>query len=293
MKYIPKSVQRHGHKQLLKLSKHSPTIMVVSGVVGLGVTAVMAAHATRKLDPILETHQKQRFDLELESADVQGRVEQKYLVQLYTHTSYELVKLYGPTLVVGSLSATSVLYGHKILKGRHLATMAAYTGLMEQYQAYRARVAETVGPQMERDIHQGAVGKWEEDPEHKGEYKLKSAFSDPEASYLRPFFDEANTNWTRDATANYLWLKAVQNHMNRILQIKGYVFLSDVYKALGMEPPQESIVTGWLFNSDTGDQYIDFGFMGSSDPNAIAFCNGAERSVRLNFNIDGVIWDLI
>jgi hypothetical protein len=259
MKYIPKSVQRHGHKQLLKLSKHSPTIMVVSGVVGLGVTAVMAAHATRKLDPILETHQKQRLDLEVEATDILGRVEQRQLVQLYTHTSYEMVKLYAPTIIVGSLSATSVLYGHKILKGRHLATMAAYSGLMEQYQAYRARVAETVGTEMERDIHHGAVGKYEEDPEHKGEYKLKSKFSDQQATYLQPFFDESNTNWTRDATANYLWLKAVQSHMNRILQIKGYVFLSDVYKALGMEPPRESIVTGWLFDSETGDQYIDFG----------------------------------
>jgi hypothetical protein len=33
--------------------------------------------------------------------------------------------------------------------------------------------------------------------------------------------------------------------------------------------------------------------MTSQDPNAIAFRNGGERSVRLNFNIDGVIWDLI
>jgi len=290
MKYVPKSLSRFGHRQLLKLSKNSPTILVVTGVVGLGATAVLAAKATRRLDPILDEHHKSRIDIAANA--VSARDEQKQIVSLYAETSLELVKLYAPTLLVGTLSAASVLHGHRILKGRHLATMAAYTGLMEQYQAYRARVAETLGSDMERDLHNGAVGKWEEDPDHKGEFKLMPKFEDNPESYLRPFFDEYNTNWTKDPIGNYLFLKAAQAHANVMLQTRGYVFLSEVYDMLGIPRNKPSIVAGWLLEGK-GDGFVDFGFMSDQSPQAVAFRNHVERSVRLNFNIDGVIWDLI
>jgi len=292
MNYVPKNLSRFGHRQLLKLNKNSPTIFVVTGVVGLGATAVLAAAATRKLDPILDTHAKQRIDISAEAVD--ARDEQKQVVRLYTNTAVELGKLYAPTIIVGTLSATSVLHGHRILKGRHIATMAAYTGLMEQYQAYRDRVSETIGSDLERDIHDGAVGKWEEDKDHPGEYKLKAKHaSDQNGTYLRPFFDESNDNWTTDPTSNYLFLKGVQSHMNRVLDLKGHVFLFEVYDALGIPRTKETIVTGWIRDSDNGDNFIDFGFMTEQTPEAAMFRNGAERTVRLNFNIDGVIWDLI
>lgn len=290
MRYVSKSITRFGSRQVLKMKKNSPAIMVVGGVVGLGATAVVAAKATRKIDPILESHAKQRLDIDMISTS--DREHQKEIVKLYTDTTLKLGKLYAPTLIVGTISAASVLSGHKILQGRHLATMAAYTGLMDQYQSYRARVSETLGSERERDIYNGAVGKWEEDPDHKGEYKMKSQFDDQPANYLRPFFDESNKNWTRDPTANYLFLKGVQAHANRKLLVNGFVFLSDVYEDLGMERVKESIVTGWVLNGD-GDDYIDFGFMTDQSPEATLFRNGVERSVRLNFNIDGVIWDLI
>lgn len=291
MNYIPRNVSRFGYRQVLKFKKNSPTIMVVSGIVGLGVTAVMAAKATRNVDPILEKHAKQRIDISVDAVD--SRDEQMKVVRLYSETGLNLLKLYGPTLVVGTLSASSVLYGHNVLKGRHVATMAAYTGLMEQYKAYRARVAETVGTELEESIFGGAIGKWEEDPEHPGEYKMQAQkYVQPAGTYLRPFFDESNPNWTQDPIANYLFLKGVQTHMNRILDLRGHLFLFEVYDALGMPRTKETIVAGWLLNGN-GDGFVDFGFMTDQSPEAALFRNGAERSVRLNFNIDGVIWDLI
>lgn len=292
MKYVPKGLSRLGHRNILKLQKSSPTILVISGVVGFGVTAVLAAKATRKIDPIIEEHSKNRMAVEYDA--VTKLEERRMLVSLYTDTSIKLAKLYGPTLVVGTLSTVSVLHGHRILHGRHLATMAAYSGLMDQYQSYRARVAETVGSELERDLHNGAVGQYVEDPEHPGEYKLKSKFNENKepGSYLRPFFDESNRNWTTDPTSNRMFLTGIQNHMNNLLHVKGHVLLCDVYDALGMDRVPESIVTGWVMNGE-GDNFIDFGFMTEQTPEATMFRNGAERSVRLNFNIDGVIWNLI
>lgn len=291
MNLVPKAVTRMGGRALLKLNAASPTLLVVSGVVGLGATAFLAAKATRKLDPILDQHKQTRGEIGYIGT---SREQQREVTKLYLRTGGELAKLYGPTIFVGATSAVAVLGGHRILRGRQLATMAAYSGLMEQFGAYRKRIAETLGEDMEREIYEGARGEWKEDPNHKGEYKLTPSFSgNSPDSYLRPWFDETNVNWTRDPIANYMFLKGVQAHMQNLLSIRGHVFLNDVYDALGMPRCPEGAVSGWVRNSKSGDGFVDFGFMTSHDPHTVAFVNGVEKTVRLNFNIDGVVWDLI
>ena len=50
---IMKNVSTTFSKVSVKLKKHSPEILVVAGVVGTVASAVMACHATTKLDSIL------------------------------------------------------------------------------------------------------------------------------------------------------------------------------------------------------------------------------------------------
>jgi hypothetical protein len=295
MKLVPKSVSRLASRSMLKLNANSPTILVVTGVIGLGATAVLAAKATRRLDPVLEDHEQARNEVVSTSYQT-NRDEQKALTKVYAGTSVELVKLYGPTIIIGTASAASILIGHRILKGRHVATMLAFSGLQDQFMAYRKRVAHTFGEEREREIYDGARMEYEEDPNHKGEYKLNAKYSDEKRAgdYLQPWFDETNVNWTKDPQSNYLFLKGVQQHMNNLLEVRGHVFLNDVYDALRFDRRPEGAVTGWLRKEEGGkDGYIDFGFMTSQDPNTVAFRNGYERTVRLNFNTDGVIWEMI
>jgi hypothetical protein len=282
MKFVPKSVTRIGARSALKISKNSPTILVVSGVVGLGVTAVLAAKAGSKAGVVVDEHRK---------------AQQVRVLELYYNTGLELGKVYGPALAVGTLSAASVLWGHKILKGRHVATLAAYSGLSEQFAAYRGRVAKTIGEKAERDIYDGAFGEYVEDPDHKGEYKMQPNWSesdDERLKYCRPWFDETNVHYTRDPERNYFWLKGVQSHMNDLLQMRGHLFLNEVLDALHMERSKEASIMGWVRENPDGDGYVDFGFMTGSDPNTVAFRNGVESQVRLNFNVDREpIWNLI
>ncbi len=294
MKLIPGAVTRVGGRALLKMNASSPTILVVAGVVGLGATAVLAAKATRRLDPIVDQHQKDRALIET-TVYQDNNARTKDLVKLYTHTSVELTKLYGPTLFIGTTSAIAVLGGHRILHGRQLATMAAYSGLADQFNSYRKRVMMTLGEDVERGIFDGAHGVMEEDPDHKGEYNLVPKFDsslNPE-NFLRPWFDETNPNWTNDANANYLFLKGVQAHMNRLLEIRGWLFVNDVYDALYIPRTGAGQAAGWLYNSAGGDNFVDFGFMSGIDPHTVAFRNHVENTVRLNLNAEGIIWDKI
>ena len=291
MKLVPKPLTRAGYRTLLKLNANSPTILIVAGVVGLGTTAILASKASRKIDPIIDNHKKARAEIGIIN---NNRPQQKELVSLYVNTGFKLGKLYGPTLFVGTTSAISVLGGHKIIRGRHIATMAAYSGLIEQFTGYRKRVALTLGDEVERGIYEGARGEWQEDADHRGEYKLVPKFDgEPINAFYTRWYDDRNPNWRRDSDSNYLFLKGVQSHVNRLLEIRGHVFLNDVFDGLHMPRSREGAVTGWLRDSPNGDGIIDFGFMTSNDPHTVAFRNGTEKTVLLNFNIDGPIWDKI
>lgn len=290
---IPNSVTRFGYRTILKANASSPTVLVIAGVGGLVATAVMAAKATRHLDPVMDEHYKGRMEI-AEKVYVTKRARQQDLLKLYTGTGMSLGKIYGPTVFVGASSTIAVLGGHRILRGRQIATLAAYSGLADQFQGYRDRVTKTLGTEVEKGIYEGARGEWKES-DTKGEYKLEPVFDGlpREDAYLRPWYDEGNTNWVPDATSNRHFLTGVQTHMNNLLRFRGHVFLNEVYDALGMQRVPEGAIAGWLHNGD-GDNYVDFGFLASIDPNTIAFVNGHEKTVRLNFNIDrGAIWSKI
>lgn len=293
MKFVPTAVTRFGHHTLLRASKHSPTILVVSGVVGLGATAIMAAKATRKIDPVLDDHAKQRINIEVEN--LPKKQHQRALLDLYTNTGWRLGKIYAPSIFVGATSAVSVLGGHRILVGRHVASMAAYSGLFNEFKAYRDRVRATFGEEQERALQEGGKLEWVEDPDHKGEYKLKASFPERlDQAYLRPWFEPPNTNCTPHPAANFAFLQGVQSYMNVLLNSRGHVFLNEVLDALDMARVPYGQKLGWLSDKYGGiDCFIDFGYTDSANPHTLDFLDGKVTTVQLNFNVDGEIYEKI
>ena len=54
-------------------------------------------------------------------------------------------------------------------------------------------------------------------------------------------------------------------------------------------------VVGWVYNKNgdgPGDNYIDFGIY-RNEEGTRNFVNGLEYNILLDFNVDGVIYDLI
>lgn len=300
-KFIPKKVSRFGSRSMLKARKHSPTILVVAGVVGFGATVIAAAKATPKAQKVVEEHKTQRANIgEVPKKDEVSKEVRKdvqiQVIELYYNTGLELSKVYGPTIVLGTLSAASILYGHRILNARHAATMAAYSGLMDQFNAYRGRVRKTLGEQAERDIYNGAHGEYVEDPDHKGEYKLQPVFADGELSNDSRFvwFNDKNPYFKLDPAINLMHLNGTMAHMNQLLQVRGHLFLNEVKDALGMPRTADGQVLGWVLGGEhNSDGFVDFGHLNNDDPDTIAFRNGERADVRLVFNVDGMVHDLI
>ena len=91
-----------------------------------------------------------------------------------------------------------------------------------------------------------------------------------------------------------MFLNAQQNYANDLLKSKGYLFLNDVYDMLGIPKTKAGQVVGWVYdpeNPNSGDNYVDFGIYDAYNEKARDFVNGYERTILLDFNVDGYILD--
>ena len=114
-----------------------------------------------------------------------------------------------------------------------------------------------------------------------------------ESDYAK-FFDEYNPNWEKDSEYNLMFLRAQQNYANDLLVKRGYLFLNDVYKMLGFEPTSRRPVVGWRYEPEESncDGYVSFGIY-NANRDGRDFVNGYERSILLDFNVDGPILDTL
>lgn len=291
MKFVPSGVSRAISSQILTGQKHSPTILLVAGSVGVVATAVLAAKATLQLEETLDDIKREMEDVR--AAHKNGRIAdedvEKTLLYVRARGYVSLTKLYAPAIGVGIGSIAALTGGHRILSKRNAALTAAYAGLEKSFDEYRERVRREFGDEKELEFRRGLKTETVED--ENGKEVEKSYVDINKISMYARIFDESNTNWTREASYNLMFLRAVQNHMNNVLHDRGHVFLNDVYDALGMERSQPGAVVGWV--RDNKDSYIDFGMYDFSSEKAREFINGQERSILLDFNVDGVVYDLI
>ena len=187
------------------------------------------------------------------------------------------------------------LSGHHILHKRNLATAAALTAADTAFKQYRGRVVERLGDKMDKELLYNLKAKEVEETvvdENGNETVVKKTVevSDGVAGMgMYTFcFDESASGWQRDAEANKFFLLQQQDYANEKLKATGYIFLNEVLDMLGIQRCRAGQTVGWMLNGD-GDGYIDFGIFNiHSKPNR-EFVNGLEKSIWLDFNVDGDI----
>ena len=173
-------------KASFQLKKHSPEILVVAGVAGTVVSAIIACKATLKVNEIVE-------DVKHDIDDVHDAVEKgitkagenysvedskKDLAVIYAKTGVSFAKLYAPAVILGTLSITSILASNNILRKRNVALSAAYAAVDKGFKDYRERVVERFGEQVDKELKYNIKAKkFDEvttDPETGKEKKVKT-----------------------------------------------------------------------------------------------------------------------
>lgn len=292
------------HKVGFKLKQHSPEILVAAGVVGTVASTVMACKATTKLSEILE-ETKNTVDVihdGMENGEIKGREYteengKKDLTIVYAQTGLKIAKLYAPAVALGALSITAIVSSNHILRKRNVALAAAYATVDKGFKEYRGRVVERFGKELDRELKYNIKAKEieetiiDENGEEKVVTKTVNVAEINEPSDYARFFDDGCKGWVKDAEMNLIFLKHQQAAANRKLKEKGYLFLNDVYEMLGIPHTRAGQAVGWIYDEKhpIGDNYIDFGIYDLYNEKARDFVNGHERTILLEFNVDGVI----
>ena len=302
------SVSRTFHRAAFKLKKHSPEILVVSGVIGVVGSAVMACKATTKLDGILE-NAKENIDKIHECAEHPEVLPEPYteedskkdLAIVYTRTALDVAKLYAPAVIVGGLSIGAILTGHNITRKRNIALAAAYTAVDKSFKEYRGRVVERFGEALDKELRYNVKAKEveevtvNEDGSESVVKKTIDAVDPSEISEYARFFDDGCAGWTKDPEFNLMCLRDQEKYANMILKKKGHLFLNEVYDLLGIPRTKAGQIVGWIYDEKcpNGDNYVSFGIYDTNRPANRDFVNGYERTILLDFNVDGPIINLI
>lgn len=293
---IKAAVNSNAARQLLLLKKNSPTIMFTAGVVGVVGSTVLACKATLKVDEILQEHETMKEVVDgvevQEGYSEEDRKRDKVL--LMAQTAGKMTRIYAPSIVVGVVSISLLTGSHVTLNRRNANLMAAYAAVDKGFKEYRARVRDELGDEKDAEFRYGVpVTKKEvKDGEEKtDEYNLNGDIPFGPSVYAR-FFDDSSVNWSREPMYNQFFLNSHQNYFNDRLKARGHVFLNEVYDAIGIPRSKEGAVVGWVYGGE-GDDFIDFGMHNGEYKPSRMFTNGEERSILLDFNVDGVIYDKI
>jgi hypothetical protein len=310
---IMNKFSRSIHKFGFKLKKHSPEILLVTGVVGGVTSAIMACKATTKASDILAEHNEKVEAVHTVMNDPQYADQyteedgKKDIAIVYGQTALEFIKLYGPSVLLGAASIGCILASHNIIHKRNVAISAAYTAASTGFKEYRDRVVERFGKELDKELRYNIKAQEveetvvnEDGTESTVKRTVQVATINPESEYAR-FYDDGCIGWTKDPETNLLFLKHVEAQLTDKLRSEGYLYLNDAYKALGIPTTKIGAIVGWIYDESgdpIGDNFVDFGIydMNSTperNERKRAFVNGHERTVILDFNIDGAIHELL
>ena len=308
---LPTSLTRSIGRLGLQLRKHSPEILMVTGVVGVVTSAVMACKATTKVGEVMETAKEQidhinecgengYIQTPTEKVPYSAEDHNKDLTIIYVQTGIKLIKLYGPAVALGALSLTGMLASNNILRKRNIALAAAYTAIDTSFKDYRKRVVDRFGKELDRELKLGVKAReltetvTNEDGTTKTTTTVVEDTGKPDICEYDRIYDDGCIGWSKSPEENKKMVLLFQAQANNRLREQGHLFLNEVYDMFGFPRTAAGQIVGWL-DSEEGqrDGFVDFGLTDMHDPNVRRFVNGNERNIWLRFNVDGPIYNLI
>lgn len=306
--------------------KHSPEILAgvgtITGAAAIGFTIKSTAKSVDFLKEVKETIEDahktiEELDVAIDANRDNGTLSYNLvsnkesvkteLSKLYVSTGIHIMKEYALPLFFAGMSTACFFSSLKILrswnstlKNQNAALVASNAAFMSCFTKYRDRVIEKYGKDVDEKLLKGEKEEviQTKDPETgevKEEVKMVSDSADP----FSWCFDEFNSKaWTRDPEINLFYIRGQKSMLNRKLKEQGYLFLNDALLALGFDPVSYGQVYGWVYDPDNpnhiGDSVVSLGFdedFKKNDEQEKAFLEGYEKSVWINFNVDGPIID--
>lgn len=311
---IKETIVRNVSMSLLQVRKYAPEILTAGAILSGGASLALTIKQTITMEPCFEPMVSFKKKVEEYDAAFNEAMElyekhkdepdcpqppeliytqemrHKDILITYAQTGVKLLKHYALPLAFAGLSGACILGLYKVWKMRYTAVVAAYTALQGLFEKYKETVKEQYGEEVEKMMTALSVNKATEKMEVQDGVTKKKVYR--QVSQYARFFDESSIFFKRSAGENLTFLGRQQALANQMLKMNGSLFLNEVYDMLGFPRTKAGSVVGWVHEIGR-DHEVDFGFWDLEDERKRAFINGWENAVLLDFNVDGVIYDLI
>jgi hypothetical protein len=218
-------------KAVMGLKKHSPAIFTGVGVIGLGVTAVLAYNSKDKVEVVVEEIERKRdLNIEINKVEVAKDIAEA---------------IYKPVLV-GALSVTAVLLAHKIQNNRIkvlVGTLAVEQARNIYFEKkYRKQHGEEEFDKFmipTDDVETIGVDK-------KGKETMTVTQVKKEVDQtIGQWYDESREYLSDDHTYNITYIDSMKDRMQALMFQRGHVLLNEVREALGFERIRAGALLGW------------------------------------------------
>lgn len=281
------NAKRNLMKVGVKVAKRKPEIMlgfglasIVTGAVYIGTSSVKAVHILDERKELLTKIEEAKHvsDEALDDATAPELYSDKDakadLVTVNVQTGVKLCKLYLPAagLILGGVGL--ILGSHREMSNRYKSLLAAYNTVDKSYKLLKEKMRSTALQQTEDGVEPAAE-------------------LEEEAFAYSVVFDANNPNWRADSDYNYLYIQNAERYFNDLLKSRGHVFLNEVYDALGFPHTKEGAIVGWVYDTGVDHTTHNCVTLNMYDEEWFMGCESSYNSIFIDFNVDGVIYDLI
>ena len=253
-----------------KIVKAMPTILFVTGIVGIFVSEVMAARDTLKAEKILEEKSIYRQkDIICDTPDGKPVFVNKSFKEYAPEVIKATWKCYIPTFVTTTLTCVSLIASRRLTQKQILALSSAIAGTGSLVTKYRKaileRTDENILSEIDREVAQATMDE-AHPPVIETGHLLSTGVDDlDEGGDLYLFFDPFTKMKFRTTKLAVLGAKY---YLNRNFSLGSEAPLSMFYGFLGLQLPEEYEYAGWDVSqmADDGYYWIDIDLVKSTSP---------------------------
>ncbi len=242
-----------------KVANHWPTIVTIVSVGGIAYGVYKMCKASTKLNEAMEPHRKMEESIVdshnkgvIDDAEFKKKIGMAKIEQ-----AKDVAKLYAPGFLLVASSTLGFLFSNRELGKRVVDAQNMALQYHDSYQKLKQNVQNAIGKKatqaVEHQINSGIRTVEDEVTGKKIEKDFRYMTVDGDmisASIYSVFFNNTCNGFDEDSRKNnYEYLKSLEHDMNNRLRRKGYLWLSDVYNALGIVPDNynEAIKnSGWI-----------------------------------------------
>jgi len=245
--------------KIRKAANHWPAIVTIVSVGGIAYGVYKMCKASTKLNEAMKPHRK--MEESIVDSHNKGVIDdtefKKKIGMAKIEQVKDVAKLYAPGFLLVASSTLGFLFSNRELGKRVVNAQNMALQYHDSYQKLKQNVQNAIGKKatqaVEHQINSGIRTVEDEKTGKKIEKDFRYMTVDGDmisASIYSVFFNNTCNGFDEDSRKNnYEYLKSLEHDMNNRLRRKGYLWLSDIYNALGIVPDNynEAIKnSGWI-----------------------------------------------